>query len=103
MVLPLLVVVTFGLAWAVALAATQVRVVDAAREVARALARDEDLSSAVALGKRGAPDGSSFRVSSEEGAVVVSVRAAVRGPGGIVAFLPRVNVDARAVAAKEPG
>ena len=102
MVLPLLAIVTLGLAWVVALTATQMRVVDAAREVARAVARDEDLSSAVALGKRVAPDESGVRVRREDGAVVVTVRTTVHGPGGMFAFLPPVNVDARAVAAQEP-
>ncbi len=37
MVLPLLVAVALGLAWLVSLGATQVRVVDAAREVARSV------------------------------------------------------------------
>ena len=41
MVLPVLVALTLGLAWVLSLAATQVRVVDAARETARAAARDD--------------------------------------------------------------
>ena len=57
MVLPVLVAVALGLVWLVALAATQVRVVDAARETARAAARDDGRASAVALGRRVAPDG----------------------------------------------
>jgi len=60
MVLPVLVAVALGLAWVLALAATQVRVVDAAREVARAAARDESRSTALALGRRVAPHGSSI-------------------------------------------
>ena len=103
MVLPLLVVVTLGLAWLLSLAATQLRVVDAAREVARAVARDENRSSAVALGRRVAPAGSRIQIRDGEATVVVTVRAQVRGPGRLFAFLPGVAVDAEAVAAQEPG
>lgn len=102
MVLPVLISLTLGLAWLLTLAATQVRVVDAAREVARALARDESRSSAVALGRRVAPDGAGIRVHDEAGTVVVRVRAEVRGPGGVFGFLPGVDVDGHAVAAREP-
>jgi Flp pilus assembly protein TadG len=102
MVLPLLVAITLGLAWLLSLAATQVRVVDAAREVARAVARDEGRSSALALGRRVAPDGSRIEVRGTEDTVVVRVRAQVRGALGLFAFLPAVDVHADAVAAKEP-
>jgi hypothetical protein len=102
MVLPLLVAVTLGLAWLLALAATQVRVVDAAREVARAAARDENRASAVALGRRVAPEGSRVEVRDDADTVVVRVRAEVRGPTGLFGFLPGVDVHAEAVAAREP-
>jgi TadE-like protein len=102
MVLPLLVAMTLGLAWLLSLAATEVRVVDAAREVARAVARDEGRSSALALGRRVAPDGSRIEVRGTEDTVVVRVRAQVHGALGLFAFLPAVDVDADAVAAKEP-
>jgi hypothetical protein len=103
MVLPLLVAVTLGLAWLLALAATQVRVVDAAREVARAVARDESRSAALALGERVAPDGTTIEVGGDADTVVVRVRARVRGPQGLFGFFPAVDVHAQAVAAREPG
>ena len=102
MVLPLLVGLTLGLVWLVALAASQVRVVDSAREVARAVARDESQGTAVSLGRRVAPDGARIQVSRRGGTVVVRVEAPVRGPGGLFGFLPAVVVDAEAVAAEEP-
>jgi hypothetical protein len=102
MVLPVLVAVTLGLAWLLALAATQVRVVDAARETARAVARDDNRSSAVALGRRVAPHASRIVVDDASETVVVRVSAEVRGPGGLFRFMPGVHVDAEAVAAKEP-
>jgi len=100
--LPLLVGVTIGLVWLVALGVTQLRVVDAARETARALARDEPQGAAVALGRQVAPDGSRFRVEESSGLVRVRVVAEVSGPGGLFAAIPGVEVDAEAVAAQEP-
>jgi hypothetical protein len=99
--LPVLVAVALGLVWLIALAVTQVRVVDAARETARALARDEPVAAALDLGRRVAPDGAGITVHEEPGAVRVHVVAEVRGPGGVFAFLPGVDVDAEAVTAKE--
>jgi len=101
-VLPLLVGVTVGLVWLLALGVTQVRVVDAARETARALARDEPRAQAIALGRRVAPEGASFQVGEADDAVHVRVVAEVSGPGGLFAFLPGVDVDGEAVAAREP-
>ena len=103
MVLPVLVSLALGLVWVVALAATQVRVVDAARETARTAARDDSRSSAVALGRRVAPAGATVTVRDDGGTVVARVRATVGGPRGLFGFVPRVAVDAEAVAAKEPG
>ena len=101
MVLPLLVAVALALAWVLALAATQVRVVDAAREVARAAARDESRSTALALGRRVAPRGSVIDVEVRGDTVVAHVRSRVQGPQGLLAFLPAVEVESEAVAAAE--
>lgn len=101
MVLPLLVATTLGLVWTISLAVTQVRVVDAAREVARALARDEPRPSALALGRRVAPDGATFVLREDGRSVVVRVEAEVAGVGGLFRFVPEVGVDAEAVAALE--
>lgn len=100
-VLPLLVSVAVGLAWILALAANQVRVVDAAREVARASARDETTVQALALGRRVAPRGSVIDVQVHGETVVAHVSARVRGPSGVLAFLPGVRLEAEAVAAVE--
>jgi len=103
MVLPVLVAVCLATTWLVALAIAQVRVVDAARETARAAARADARASAVALGRRVAPAGARVSVSESGGSVSARVRATVRGPGGLLAFLPGVDVHAEAVAAQEPG
>jgi hypothetical protein len=99
--LPVLVAIALGLVWLVALAVTQVRVVDAARETARALARDEPAAVALDLGHRVAPADAGISIDDQPGEVRVHVVAEVRGPGGLFAFLPGVEVEAEAVAARE--
>lgn len=100
-VLPVLVALTLGLVWLVGLGVAQLRVVDAARETARALARDEPSTGALDLGRRVAPAGARFSVTEGQGLVRVAVVAEVSPAAGIFAFLPAVEVDAEAVAAKE--
>lgn len=101
-VVPLLVAVAMALVWLVALAATQVRVVDAARETARAAARGESDDASTQRGRSVAPDGARIEISRGGGTVTVDVLADVQGPGGLLAFLPAVPVTSRAVAAEEP-
>ena len=103
MVLPVLVSLTLGLLWMVSVAVTQVRVVDAARETARAVARDESATQASARGARVAPAGARIDVRQEADEVHVTVVAEVRGPGGLFDFLPGLDVRAEAVAAREGG
>ncbi len=102
MALPVLVLLTLALAWIVCLGVAQVRVVDAARETARALARGEDEGQGIAWGRRIAPDGARFAVRRDGALVVVAVAARVSGPGGI-GSVPWFDATAEAVAAVEPG
>lgn len=102
-VLPLLIAVTMAAVWLVALTSTQVRVVDAARETARAAARGESDAAAVGRGRQVAPPGARIEVTRSGGSVTVQVIAEVTGPGGLLDFLPGVPVRSEAVAAEEPG
>jgi Flp pilus assembly protein TadG len=101
-VMPVLLSLVLGCTWFVAIAATKVRVVDAAREVARVVARGETEAAAVSHGRRVAPDGTRFSVRRGGGQVVVEASVAVDGPGGLFAFLPALTVESEAVAAEEP-
>ena len=101
-VVPVLLALVLGSTWFVALAATKVRVVDAAREVARVAARGEADGAAVAAGQRVAPSGTRFTVVRRGEEVVVNASLRVQGPGGLFDFLPPVTVDSEAVAAEEP-
>ncbi|MBZ5739105.1 TadE family type IV pilus minor pilin [Nocardioides mangrovi] len=99
--LPLLIAVTIGLVWLLAVGAAQVRAVDAARETARAVARGDDEGAAVARGQQVAPAGSRVVVTDRGDEVVAEVTGSVGGPGGLFGFLPSVTVTARSVAAAE--
>ena len=99
--LPLLVAVTTGLVWLLAVGTAQVRAVDAARETARAVARGDQVGEAVDRGLRVAPAEAEVSVGGSGGEVLVTVVAAVPGPGGMFDFLPPVRVRAEAVAATE--
>jgi Flp pilus assembly protein TadG len=100
MVLPLLLAVTVGLVWLLAVGAAQVRTVDAAREVARAAARGDPVAVAVQRGRRVAPPGSSVSIHGDGAQVTAVVVGHVDGPGGLFR-LPGVTVSAHAVAAVE--
>ncbi len=99
--LPLVLAVTVGLVWLLAVAATQIRVVDSAREAARAAARGEAESDARAVAVRVAPPGATLTLAREGDQVVVTCRAEVEGPGGLFDFLPPITLTSTAVALAE--
>jgi hypothetical protein len=101
LVLPLLVAMTVGLVWLLAVGAAQMRAVDAARETARALARGDDEAEAVARGERVAPEGSTVWTTRDGDEVRVVVTGSVAGPGGLFEGLPTPRVRAEAVAVAE--
>lgn len=100
--LPLLALFTLAMAWLVCVGLTEVRAMDAAREVARAAARSDSSASATALGRRVAPAGSSISLERGDGTVEATVRSPVHGGGGLLAALSGIRVTGRAVAALEP-
>lgn len=101
MALPLLMAVTVGLVWLLAIGAAQIRMVDAARETARAVARGDDVGAAIGIGRRIAPSGVSIAVVRDGDRVVVTARGTVDGPGGLFGFLPGAGVAAESVALLE--
>ena len=99
--IPLLVALTAGLVWMLAVGAAQVRVIDASREAARAVARGDDVAAAEAVALRIAPDPSRVSIAVGDSQVVVTTSARVTGPGGLLGSLPGVTVSAEAVALVE--
>ncbi len=100
--LPLIAIFTVSMAWLVSVGITQVRVLDAARETARAAARSESSGEALALGRRVAPGGSRIAVGHSDDTVVVRVDSPVSGPAGLFGHWAVFRVKAEAVAAQEP-
>lgn len=100
--IPLLLAVTVALVWLLSLSLAQVRAVDAAREIARGVARGESAASAELLGRRVAPPGARFEITTEGDLVRVTVTAAVKPPGGALLRFPWATLTAEAVAALEP-
>ncbi len=100
-VLPLAFAVVVAIVWLLSLAATHVRVVDAAREAARVAARADSTQAAVEAGGKVAPEGASIAIAQSGTDVIARVRARVRGPGGLLAFLPSPTVEAEAVSVRE--
>lgn len=105
MVLPVLALLLAVGLWAVAVAVAgaQLRCVDAARDAARAAARGESDSVAIALGTAAAPDGAQVKLSHEGGLVVVTVTARVGAGLGPLAAIPAPTVSATATAQSEDG
>lgn len=99
--LPTLLAVTAALVWLLAVGVGQIRTVDAARETARALARGDDPSEAIAIGERVAPEGVRLSVTRSGERVVVQARGRMAGPGGLFRGLPGAELDAEAVAVTE--
>lgn len=81
--LPVLVAVTLAMVWLLTLGVAQMKVTDAAREAARALARGEPADRAVTLAEQAAP-GATVTIEDDGGMVVVTVRQGVSPPGGVL-------------------
>lgn len=93
-VLPLLCAVALAMVWLICVGVTQVRVVDAARDAARAIARGEDEAAAVAAARRTAGGAASVEVSRSDGLVSVRVSEAASAPGWLLVPLPSVRLSA---------
>lgn len=100
--IPVLVSLTIGLVWLLTIGVAQVRMVDAARETARAAARGDSASEAVDEGSRVAPD-AIVTVSTTGTDVRATASDVVEPPGGLLGFLPDVHVNAEAVTTAEGG
>ena len=90
--IPLLVALTAGLVWMLAVGAAQVRVVDASREAARVVARGDDAAAAEAVARRIAPASAKVRIDLDAEQVVVTTSARVAGPVGLLGSLLAIQL-----------
>lgn len=98
---PFALVLVVLLVWVGSLGVTQVRLVDAAREGARLVARGETPQEAEALARRLAPAGADVQVRSDDTTVSVTVRARSRAPLGFASTVGSTTLAVTAVAATE--
>lgn len=103
LILPLLAVFAMAMAWMIALGISAVRVQDAAREAARVVARGDPVGVGRSYALRVAPGGSTIAIRADGSEVTVVVTSRVRPPGGLLGFVPGVEVHGRAVAVTEEG
>lgn len=97
----LLALVAIGLAWMVCLGVVAIQAQDAAREAARSLARGDGTDVAQGLAEQVAPKDSNVSLTKEGRLVRVTVRAPVRGPGGIFGFIGPLVISGQAVSVVE--
>lgn len=86
-VLPVLVLFTMGLLWALLAAAMQIQCVDAARAGARSAARQDPHDAAIAAARQAAPRGARITIRREGDLVRVRVTADTPGPAALVLHL----------------
>jgi Flp pilus assembly protein TadG len=99
-VLPVVVVMLLAATWAVGVVVTHIRCLDAARDVARAVARGEPPDEARRIGERSAPAGASVDVTRDGDDVTAVVRARLDWP--LVGSVREVRVEESATVQVEP-
>ncbi|MEI2711805.1 MAG: TadE family type IV pilus minor pilin [Nocardioides sp.] len=99
--LPLLLALTVALVWVLSVGYAQIRLVDATREAARALARGDSEEQARRAAVRVAPEGASFAFGTADGLVTVQGRARVDDAGLAIRVAPSVRLRAEAIALAE--
>jgi hypothetical protein len=101
LVLPLIAAFCLALIWMVTVGIGQVRVVDAARDAARSLARGDDRDMAAALARRAAPDGSEVTFAQSGATATATVSARVSAPRWLLVPLPSASVHSSATVEME--
>ncbi|ADB29680.1 TadE family protein [Kribbella flavida DSM 17836] len=90
--------------WATGLVVANIRCIDAARDVARAVARGESPETATTIGHRAAPENATIDITTtEHGEVQVVVTAERHLDWPLFAALPPISVHAQAILQAEPG
>jgi hypothetical protein len=102
-VLPLISLVALVLAWVVSIGIAQVRVVDAARDAARAVARGDSDQAAAAAARRTAGGQVSVLIRHRDGLVTVTVSQQAAAPGWLLVPMPPVTITAESQVEDERG
>ncbi|MEV6287282.1 TadE family type IV pilus minor pilin [Kribbella sp. NPDC051770] len=100
---PVLMATIIAGVWCVGLVITNIRCVDAARDVARAVARGETEAAAQSIGKKAAPKNATIEIQTTNGQIQVTVKTARAVDWPLFAPLPNIPVEAEATLQSEPG
>lgn len=92
LVLPLVTAFVLALVWLLSVGFAQIRVIDAARDAARAVSRGETVADAVSAASRTAPAGAEVSVTRTPTAAHVEVDARAEAPGWLLVPLPALTV-----------
>ncbi len=96
LVLPMVAIFVLTLVWLLSVGIEQVRVVDAARDAARAVARGDDDGLAAQAARRAAGSDAEVVIRHDGGLVSVTVSERVSAPDWLLVPLPTVSVESRA-------
>jgi hypothetical protein len=102
-VLPIIAAFALAVLWLVSLAVAEIRLVDSARDAARALALGVGESSVRSQILDRAPSGTRLDVVRKGSDVTVEVSLAADAPGWLLVPLPAVSLHAAATTEAEPG
>jgi threonine dehydrogenase-like Zn-dependent dehydrogenase len=101
LVLPMVAAFCLVMVWLLSVGVAQVRVVDAARDAARAIARGEDQDAAATAARRTAPAGADVAFDASAEAVTVRVSVQATAPGWLLVPLPAIAVGSSATVEAE--
>jgi hypothetical protein len=101
LVLPIVAAFCLVLVWLLSVGVAQVRVVDAARDAARAIARGEDRDAAATAARRTAPAGADVAFDASAEAVTARVSVQATAPGWLLIPLPAIAVESSATVEAE--
>ncbi len=101
MVLPVLALLLAVALWSIAIAAAQLRCIDAARDGARAVARGESDAVATEVARSAAPSGAQIDLREDGDRVVVVVSLRAGFGSGPLAAIPAPTVSATATTVAE--
>jgi hypothetical protein len=101
LVLPLVVAFSLALTFLVSLGVDQVRLVDASRDAARAVAAGSSIDAVTAAARRTAPGDARVTIQHDGDLVEVTVTSHVDGPGWLLVPVPGVTLRARATVQAE--
>jgi Flp pilus assembly protein TadG len=102
-VLPIIAAFVLVLLWLISAAITEIRLVDASRDAARALARGEDETAVRAQVAEIGPDASNVLVARDGQDVTVEVSMSAQPPGWLLVPLPAIPLHASATTQSEVG